>query len=103
MIEIELVQRRLRVRSAIAAAVRRATGMEMLAGGGYLALPKRKVRMEQIAKVPKDIDRLHLLWVTDRGDQAVVELLSGERVRYAVLPLVALQRYARQMGRRRNG
>jgi hypothetical protein len=97
--ELQAARLRLTRRAGLAAALRR-QGLELTAAG-YRARARTKVRMEQ-TKIPRDVDRLRLLWTTDQGN-AVVEWTDGERLFFATVSIADLKRYDRRAGRRRNG
>jgi hypothetical protein len=100
-VELELAQARLRRRGAIAEAVRRQTGLEWT-GAGYRARARPRVaRMQQqIARIPKGVDRICVLWSNNDGS-CFVEFSDGDRLCYITVPWVAVKRFDRQAGRRR--
>jgi hypothetical protein len=97
--ELQIARARLARHSAIAQAVRRCSGLEWT-GSGYRALAKtRRVRMQQqLARVPRGVGKFHVLW-SDQ-DSCTIEWSDGERVFYATVSKIAVQRHMRQAGRR---
>jgi hypothetical protein len=101
MEEIDIARARLRFHSGVAAAVRRTSGLEWT-GSGYRARAKRVVRMEQqLARIPKHVNRVFVLWSDEKSGTVTVEWGSPDgRVFYATVPKIALRRFDRQAGRR---
>ena len=102
LVELELARARLAYRAGLAAAVRRQCGLEWTVSG-YRALAKtRRVRMqqEQLARVPRGVGKIHILW--SDLDTYTIEWSDGERVFYATVSRIAVDRHLRQAGRRRH-
>src|SRR5262245_6690516 len=102
-VELELARARLRLRGAVASAVRRQCGIEWT-GSGYRALARtRKVSMEQQTMIPRGVDKIHVLWTDPKQGTATVEWTDGVRCFYATVPIIEVRRHDRQAGRRVRG
>src|SRR5262245_59533598 len=102
--ELELARSHLARQAGVAQAIRRLCGLEWAPRRGYRSLPRARMRrMEQIARVPKGVDKFHVLWTDPAQGTATIEWSDGERCYYATVPMIAVRRFDRQAGRRRNG
>jgi hypothetical protein len=101
MDELEIARRTLAVNAGLAARLRR-IGLERTRRGYEpYARARRVQRMEQIARIPRGVDRFHVLWPNKDGSTVTIEWSDGIRVYYAIVPKIAVQRHDRQAGRRK--
>jgi hypothetical protein len=102
MDDLEIARAALAVNAGVAATLRREFGLEHARSGYKPLVRSRTTRMQELAKIPPEVGRVHVLWAIDAG-RVAVEWSVGDRFCHAIVPRIAVLRHRRLSGRRKHG